>query len=335
MMQAPTNTPRRQVLRAAAGAAALLMAPALRANGETRSFPHKPVRVVVPYGVGIGPDVVMRAVAEVLSRQWKQPVLIDNKPGASGIVAFNDVRRTPADGYTLFLADTATMCINPLLHDTLPYDPVRDLLPLTLLFRTTLLLLVGGSSRFADVRQLLAAARREPQRVSYGSLGNGHAIHIAIETLARAAGAHMLHVPFKDAGTMLAAVASGDVDFTAFGFNSAAGLLKSQRLRALAVAARARIKEDPSLPTLAEAGGPEVTMHPWAGLVALAGTPPPLVEQLQRELVAAIDSAEVRERIAPLGFELTPSSPRELRERVESDLALYTPLLREGRLQRI
>jgi tripartite-type tricarboxylate transporter receptor subunit TctC len=320
--------------RAWLGATALGAAAAAAAARDTR-FPERPVRFVVPYGVGVGPDVVMRAVGEVLARQWKQPVLIDNKPGASGIVAFADVRRTAPDGHTLYLADTATMCVNPLLHETLPYDPARDLVPLTLLFRATFIVLVGGGSRFQNVTQLLDAARRESGRVSYGSLGNGHASQVAIETLARAADARLLHVPFKDAGALFASVASGDVDFTAFGFNTVSGLLKGGRLRALAVAARTRIKEDPGLPTLAEAGAPAVEMHPWAGLVAVAGTPPALLAQLQRDLVDAIDSNDVRERIAPLGFELTPSTPQQFRARVESDLALYAPLVREGRLQKL
>jgi tripartite-type tricarboxylate transporter receptor subunit TctC len=339
----PAGTRRHWLVRAAAsgvatgmalGSAALGLA-AAPARAQGARFPERPVRIVVPYGVGVGPDVVMRAVAEVLQRQWKQPVLIDNKPGASGIVAFGDVRRATPDGYTLYLADTATMCVNPLLHDTLPYDPARDLVPLTLLFRATFLVLVGGGSRFQSAPQLLEAARRDPGRVSYASLGNGHASHVAIETLARAAGVRMLHVPFKDVGALFTSVASGDVDFTAFSYNTSAGLLQRGRLRALAVAARSRIKDDPSVPTLAEAGAPDVEMRPWAGLVAVAGTPPALLEQLHRELTAAIEHPEVRERIAPLGFELQPSTPQQLRERVESDLALYAPLVREGRVQKV
>ena len=324
---------RRRLLISATAALAAPQA-SVRAQGGQRSFPERPVRVVVPYGVGVGPDVVMRALGEGLSRHWKQPVLIDNKPGASGILAFGEVKRTTPDGYTLFLADTATLCVNPLLHDSLPYDPVRDLVPLTLLFRATFLVLVGSGSRFQGVPQLLDAARRENGRISYASLGNGHASQVAIETLARAADVRMLHVPFKDAGALFAAVAAGDVDFTAFSYNTVAGLIRGGRLRPLAVAARTRIKEDPSLPTLAEAGAPDVEMRPWAGLVAPAGTPQPILDQLHRDLVAGIDSAELRERIAPLGFELTPSTPQQLRARVDSDLALYAPLVREGRVQK-
>jgi tripartite-type tricarboxylate transporter receptor subunit TctC len=319
---------RRRLLAAAAAGCAT----GLRAQPR---FPERAVRVIVPYGVGIGPDVVMRAVAEVLSARWRQPVLVDNKPGASGIVAFAEVRRVAPDGHTLFLADTATMCVNPLIHDSLPYDPARDLVPLTLLFHATFVILVGGDSRFRNVLQLLDAARREPGRISYGSLGNGHASQVAIETLARAADVRVLHVPFKDAGTLFTAVAAGEVDFTAFGMNSVSGLLQRGRMRPLAVAARKRLPEHPDLPTLAEAGAPDVHMHPWAGLVAPAGVPEPVLAQLQQDLVAAINAPEVRARVQPLGFELTPSTPQQFRQRIDADLALYAPLVREGRLTRL
>jgi len=318
--------------RAFVGAALGLPLAGLHAQAR---YPERMVRIVVPYAVGVGPDVVARSVAENLARHWRQPVIIDNKPGASGIVAFGDARRTAPDGYTLYLADTATMAVNPLIHPALPYDPARDLVPLTLLFRATFVILVGGRSRFETLAQLLAAARREPGRVSYASLGNGHASQVAIESMAHAAGVQMLHVPFKDAGALFTAVAAGDVDFTAFSMNTVSGLLAGGRLRPLAVAARTRLKEHPRLPTLAEAGGPDLEMRPWAGLVALAGTPPELLAQLQRDIVAALDADEVRERVEVLGFELTPSTPQQMRERIAADLALYAPLVRAGRVSRL
>jgi tripartite-type tricarboxylate transporter receptor subunit TctC len=269
-----------------------------------------------------------------LSRRWDEPVLVDNKPGASGIVAFGEVRRTPPDGHTLFLADTATLAVNPLIHDTLPYDPKRDLLPLTLLFRATFLLWVGGPSRFRTLAELIDAARAGDGRVTYASLGNGHASHVAVETLARAAGVRMLHVPFKDAGTLLAAVGSGEVDVTAIGMNSVAGLMRAGRLRPLAVAARERLATHPQIPTIAQACGLAVEMHPWAGLVTLAGTAPAVVDVLQRELAAALASPELVAIAEQAGFELTPSSPHALRQRMEADVALYAPLVADGRVQR-
>jgi tripartite-type tricarboxylate transporter receptor subunit TctC len=322
---------RRAALRAALGTiAGLAMRPARAA-----AFPDRAVRIVVPYSAGVGPDVVARSVADRLGRLWSQPVLVDNKPGASGIVAFGEVRRTPADGHTLFLADTATLAVNPLLHATLPYDPVHDLVPLTLLFRATFLLWVGTGSRFGGVAALLEAARRSPDAVSYATLGNGHASHVAIETFARAAGVRMLHVPFKDVGAMLSAVANADVDFTAIGMNTASGLMASGRLRPIAVAARQRLAAHPDIPTLPEAGGPPVEMHPWAALVAVARTPPAILDQLRRDLAVALDTADVRERAQVAGFEITPSTARALSERIDADVALYAPLIREGRVARL
>jgi tripartite-type tricarboxylate transporter receptor subunit TctC len=311
--------------------AALPSARAARAAG----FPERPVRIVVPYSVGVGPDVVARSVAERLSQRWGQPVLVDNKPGASGIVAFGDVRRTLADGHTLYLADTATLAVNPLLHTSLPYDPQRDLVPLTLLFRATFLIFVGGGNRFRSVGEMLDAARRKPGAVSYATLGNGHASHVAVETFARAAGVQMLHIPFKDAGTLLSGVASGEVNFTTIGMNTVAGLVASGRLRPLAVAARHRLAGHPDIPTLAEAGGPPIEMHPWAALVGLAGTPAPVIERLQQDIVGALGTHEVRARAEQAGFEITPSTPQALRARIEADVALYAPLVNEGRVARL
>jgi tripartite-type tricarboxylate transporter receptor subunit TctC len=298
-------------------------------------FPQGTVRLVVPYAVGIGPDVVARSVAQVLSRRWHQPVLVDNKPGASGILAFAEVRRVPADGRTLFLADTATLAVNPLLHAALPYDPQRDLVPLTLLFRATFLIWVGGANRFRSLGELLDAAHRVPDSVSYGSLGNGHASHVAIESFARAAGVQLLHVPFKDAGALFTAVASGEVDFTAFSMHSLAGLYAAGRVRPLAVAASTRLPTHPDIPTLRQAGGPPLTMHPWAALMAVAGTPAPVIEQLRRDIAAALGDAEVRSRAENAGFEITASTPQALRERIAADTALYAPLVSEGRIARL
>ncbi len=331
-MAAPARAlSRRQLLAAGLGAGIAGRATAWRAA----AFPQQPVRLVVPYAVGIGPDVVARGVAEQLQRRWGQPVLVDNKPGASGIVAFGDVRRTAADGHTLYLADTATMVVHPLLHAQLPYDPATDLVPLSLLFRATFLLFTGGANPHRSLADLLARARRQPGGTSYATLGNGHASHVAMETFARAAGVQMLHVPFKDAGAMFTAVASGDVDLTPVGFNSAAGLVAAGRLRPLAVAARQRLASQPDIPTITEAGGPPVEMHPWAGLVAPAGTPGPVLAQLQDDLQAALAAPALRQRTEQAGFELTPSTPQQMRARMAADLAIVQPLLDEGRIARL
>ncbi|MEP7282031.1 MAG: tripartite tricarboxylate transporter substrate binding protein [Rubrivivax sp.] len=315
---------------------ALLSAPWAAARGAAPGkFPNRPVRVVVPYSVGIGPDVVARSVAERLSLRWNETVLVDNRPGASGILAFADVRRTPADGHTIFLADTATLAVNPLLHKNLPYDPAKDLVPLSLLFRATFLLWVGGGSPLHSVAELQQAARSEPGRISYGSLGNGHASQVAVETYARAAGLQLLHVPFKDAGALFSSVASGEVDFTAFSMNSVFGLMTSGKLRPLAVAARERLPLFPEIPTLVQAGGPPVEMHPWAALVTVAGTSAPVLHALQQDIAAVLASPEVRSRAETAGFEITPSTPQAVLDLVQADIAQVRPLIAEGRLTQV
>jgi len=327
---------RRGLLRRQLVASGLAAGVGALAGGAARAaaYPQQPVRMVVPYAVGIGPDVVARGVAEQLARRWGQTVLVDNKPGASGIVAFSDLRRTPPDGHTLYLADTATMVVNPLLHAQLPYDPLTDLVPLSLLFRATFLLWTGGTNPHRTLADLLAHARRRSGGASYATLGNGHASHVAMETFARAAGVQMLHVPFKDAGAMLVAVAAGEVDVTPIGMNSVAGLMASGRLRPLAVAARQRLASHPAIPTLPEAGGPPVEMHPWAGLVAPAGTPAAVLAQLQDDLLAALAAPELRQRTEQAGFELTPGTPQAMRDRMAADRSVVQPLLDEGRITR-
>ena len=327
-MKAPSR--QRRALLVAAAAPALAGWPA-----AAHAFPSRTVRLVVPYSVGIGPDVVARALALQLERQWGGRVVVDNKPGASGIVAFAEVRQTLPDGHTLFLADTATLVVNPLLHRSLPYDPRADLVPLTLLFQATFMLFTAVPGRFATLRALLDAARAAPGRVTYATLGNGHPSQMAVEQMAIAAGVHLLPVPFKDAGALMSAVTAADVDFTAFSMNTVAGLVAAGKLRALAVGARQRQSAYPDVPTIAEAGGPAVTMHPWAAIVAVAGTPPAVLQQLQRDLATALASPELKRLEATTGFEITPSTPQGLLDRVAADHAVYAPIVREGRVQQL
>ena len=297
-------------------------------------FPSRPVRIVVPYSVGLGPDIVARTLAAFLTDLWGQTVLVDNRPGASGIVAFTEVRNVPGDGHTLFIGDAGTLVVNPLIHHDLPYDAARDLVPLTLLFRATFFILTGGTGRFASMRELLAAARAQPGMVSYVSLGNGHPSQVAIETFAAEARLALLHVPFKDAGAAFTAVANNDVDFMAFSWNSVAGLLKAGKLRPLAVAAHARSREAPEVPTLAEAGAPAVEMRPWAALVAPAQTPVVARERIDRDVHAALRDDNVRQRIEAAGFAVTPSTARELTALIDADRVRYSALVRSGRVQR-
>jgi len=314
---------------AGVGLACGLAAPRVAAN---TAFPAQPVRIVVPFSVGLGPDVVVRALAQQLAHGWSQPVVVDNRPGGSGAVAMIEARAAPRDGHTLVLGEAGSLAVLPLILRHPGYDPLRDFEPLTTVFRAIFALVTGAGSRFADVASLLAHARSGSGRVSYASFGNGHASQLAVEHFARQAGVRLHHVPFRDGGQLLAAVAQGDVDFTAISMISAAGFVKGGKLRALAVAAPRRLKDWPELPTLAQAGGPAVDMMPWAALLAPAGTPATTVDTLRTALAAALDAAEVRSKVESMGFEVLRSSPAQLVELIRAESELARALIRDGRI---
>ena len=316
-------------VRAARTALAALML-AATAHAQPPHFPTHTVRIVVPYSVGLGPDIVARELAERLSSTWKEPVIVENRPGASGIVALSELRRVAADGHTLFIGDAGTLAANPLLHATLPYDVQRDVAPITTLFKSTFLVWVRAGSRFATLADLLREAKAHPGTVSYASLGNGHPMHLAVETLARAAGVRFMHVPFRDAGQLTAALSNGDVDFTVLGMNAASGMYEAGKWRPLAVAAQQRLREHADIPTIVEAGGPPVSMTPWAALIGVAGTPPAVLETIHRDALIALSSADVRRRIESLGFDVLGSSPQGLAELIRADAKTYAPLIESG-----
>ncbi len=295
-------------------------------------FPAKTVRIVVPYSVGLGPDVVMRAVADSLSRTWQQPVIIENRPGASGIVALSEVKKAAADGYTLFLGDAGSLAVAPYLHKSLPYDPVRDFAPITTIFRATFLLWTRADHRFVTLGDMIREAKARPRTVTYASFGAGHVSELLMESFAQQAGVELVAVRFKDGGQMIGAAVTGDIDVLPLSLNSVAGMYKGGKLRPLAVGSRVRLPDLPHTPTIAEAGGPAMAMTPWAALLGVAGTPAPVLEAIQRDVAAALGSSEVRSRVESLGFELLGSPPQELARLMRAESELYGALIRAGRI---
>lgn len=319
-------------LRAPAAGLASACGLALSPLRASTGFPSQPVRIVVPFSVGLGPDVVVRALSQQLARAWPHPVVVDNRPGGTGAVAMIEARSAPRDGHTLVLGEAGSLAVLPLIQRHPGYEPLRDFEPLTTVFRATFVLVTGASSRFSDVASLLAQARSASARVSYASFGNGHASQLAVEHFAQRAGVRLHHVPFRDGGQLLGAVAQGDVDFTAISMTSAAGFVKSGKLRALAVAAPRRLKEWPELPTLAQAGGPAVDMTPWAALMAPAGTPAATLDALRTALAAALESADVRAKVESMGFEVLRSTPAQLVDLIRAESELARTLIRDGRI---
>ncbi len=308
-------------------AAAVALAPATLL---AQSYPTKTVRIVVPYSVGLGPDVVARTLADSLSRRWGQSVVVDNRPGASGMIALAEVRKVADDGHTLFVGDAGALAVAPYLMASPPYDAGRDFAPITTLFRATFVLWTRTESRFGSLEALLREARANPRKVSYASLGNGHPTQLAVETFARAAGIELLHVPFKDAGQMITSITNGDVDLTVLSVHSAAGMEKAGKWRPLAVGAKQRLKDRPDIPTLAEAGGPPLELAPWAALLAAASTPPAILKRVHDDVREALAGPEVRGRIEAAGFEVLGSTPEALGQLIRSDTELFAPLIRDG-----
>ena len=320
-------------MRGALAVLVLALALAFTRGAAAQSFPARTVRIVVPYSVGLGPDVVLRTVAEALAQKWKQSVIIENRPGASGVVALSEVKKTPADGHTLFLGDAGSLAVAPYLHANLPYDPVRDFVPVTTIFRATFFLWTATGSRFASLSDMLREAWANPGRVTYASFGSGHVSELLMESFAQRAGIELLAVRFKDGGQMIGSAANGDIDVLPLSFNSVAGMVRGGKLRPLAIGAARRSPDFPGVATLEEAGGPAMEMTPWAALLAVTGTPPSVVETIRRDVRAVLATPEVRRRIEELGFDVLGSTPRELTDLMRAESDLYASLVRAGRIR--
>ncbi len=293
-------------------------------------FPSKPVRLIVTSPPGGSNDILNRIVGAKLGELLAQPVLIDNRPGASGFVAAEMVAKSAPDGYTLLAATEATLVANPLFFRKVPYDPQRDFAPVTIAVEIGYVLLVHPSVPAKSVEELIALARTAPGRLNYASSGNGSAFHIGMELFKRMAGVDIVHVPFKGSALSVNAMLAGEVQIMLNGTPNGVPLAKSGKLRALAVAGARRSPLAPELPTIAESGLPGYEMTGWFGTVAPAGTPAAVVAVLNREYVRALHVPEVRERLEGYGFEVVGNTPEEFASRMRSESQRLARVIRES-----
>ncbi|HYQ93787.1 MAG TPA: tripartite tricarboxylate transporter substrate binding protein [Burkholderiales bacterium] len=293
-------------------------------------FPSKPVRLIVTSPPGGSNDILNRIVGAKLGELLAQPVLIDNRPGASGFVAAEMVAKSAPDGYTLLAATEATLVANPLFFRNVPYDPQRDFAPVTIAVEIGYVLLVHPSVPAKSVEELIALARTAPGRLNYASSGNGSAFHIGMELFKRMAGVDIVHVPFKGSALSVNAMLAGEVQIMLNGTPNGVPLAKSGKLRALAVAGARRSPLAPELPTIAESGLPGYEMSGWFGTVAPAGTPAAVVAVLNREYVRALHVPEVRERLEGYGFEVVGNTPEEFASRMRSESQRLARVIRES-----
>jgi tripartite-type tricarboxylate transporter receptor subunit TctC len=312
----------------AAGAALLGLVFTVGAAGQT--FPDRPLRITSPFPAGSGPDAVARMVGDKLTAALKQPVVIDPKPGANGFIAIEAVKRMPATGYELLLADVGHMAINPSLFKKLPYDPEKDLAPVSGLYRTSFFIAVGAGSPIKSVKDLIAAAQATPGKISYGSNAVGGPLHLGAAQFEAATGTRMIHVPFKEISQLYGAVASGDVTWALASIASAGPLLNGGKLRFLAIADRARSPALPNVPTLAQAGGPkEVVADTWVVLMAPKGTPPAVVATLSQAIAAALRDSDLLQRFGTFGFNPYPATPAEIAALIRQDTPRYAALVKQ------
>jgi tripartite-type tricarboxylate transporter receptor subunit TctC len=322
----PRAPNRREIL---GGACALAVARPAWSQAPARI--EGPVRVVLPFGPGSGTDVYARLFGQQLSTAIGVPVLIDNRPGANGVLAAEAVAKAKPDGTTLLFTTNTTHAANPHLVKELRYDPVKDFEPISKLGNLTFFLLVPANSPHQTVAQLVDAARKAPNTVSYGA-ANSFGM-VSGSKLGKTAGVQFLRVPYKSSPQITTDLLGGQLQFAFVDMAAAAPLVKSGKVRALAVLADKRFPSLPDVPTMREAGHPGFDVVAWFGLFAPAGTPGPIVERFNREVNAVLRRPELLERGAELGIDIFGSSPRELADYVKSQIALWGQLTAEAGLK--
>lgn len=273
---------------------------------QAQTWPTRSIRIVVPFPAGGSADVQTRIVADQLSKAVGQSVVVENKPGAQGNVAAVDVAHAAPDGHTLLVGSSGTHAANPSLYPALQYDPVRDFAPLTLMTIYPLLVVPGPQFKGSNISELIAWLRDQGSRASYGSSGGGSPTNIAGELFKRETGIQMVHVPYRGQGPALNDLLGGRLEMMFPSVPDTLPFLQSGTLRALAIMARERSKAVPNVPTSGEVGYPNMLGAIWIGLYTTAGTPKPVIERLNRELVRIVGSPAFRERVEALGFEARP-----------------------------
>ena len=297
---------------------------------QAPGFPNAPIRLVVGYPPGGGTDTTARVVARKLAESLGTPVVVENRPGATGIIAGQFVAKAPADGYTLLMM-TANDTALPALNSKLPFDLVRDFTPVSLLTIGPMVLVVNPTLPAESVKELIALGKARP--LSFGSSGVGGTPHLAGELFGSMANIKMLHVPYKGGGDLVTAVMSGQIDFCFTSIASAVGLIKTGKLKALAVSSLKRVGELPSVPSLDESGLTGYDYSSWYGVVAPAGLPAPILATLQDHIAKAVANPEISDSLKKQGFEPKASTPAQFGALIQREIAQNSALARRAGLQ--
>jgi tripartite-type tricarboxylate transporter receptor subunit TctC len=300
----------------------------LAGGSAAQSFPTGPVKLISPFPAGSGPDAVTRMLGQRFAERWKQPVLVENRPGANGFIAMEAAKHAPPTGHEMLIADVGHLSVNPSLFRRLPYDPERDFAPVGVLYRTTFFLAVGRDSPFQSVRDLVDAAAKGANRVSYGSNGIGGPLHLGGAQLAHVTQTQMLHVPFKDGNVLYASLANGDLDFVFTTIASAGALQRAGKLRFMAIADDKRSPAMPQVPTIEEAKGPKLRVDSWLALLVPAGTPQSVVSAINTAVNESMKHPDMARRLEGLGLSAAVSTPDELAQLIRTDRVRFAELVK-------
>ncbi len=292
-----------------------------------QDWPTKPVRIVVPFGAGSTPDVIARLIADHLQTQLGQPFVIENKPGAGGNTGTDAVAKAEPDGATIGVSIGGPLAINPLLFARMPYDPAKDLAPITQLVTQPSALAIHSSVPANTVAELIALLKREPGKYNYGSIGNGSLSHLAMEAIAQASGAQLVHIPYPASPAAMTAILRGDVHMGCLPAIAVTPHVASGNVKILAVSTAQRSPYLPDIPTLKEQGI-DVEADAWNGLIAPARTPDAVIARIQREVAEALHAPQVRDKLAAQLMEPVGNSPAAFRARIEAEVARWAPVIK-------
>lgn len=327
-MPSPLPTPRRLAL--AALLVASVAAPTAFAQPAASNWPSKPVRLVVTFPPGGSSDAAARLVAPRLAERLGQPVVVENRPGAGGGIGLDHVAKSPADGYTIVLASAGGLTANPSLYKQLSYDPQKDLAPITLFGTSPFVLIAHPSLPANTVGEVLKIAKSQPGKLSYGSGGNGTAMHLSGELIKSMGQARIVHIPYRGSGPALNAVMAGDTQLAIADVTTVGGHLKSGRVKVLGVLSKDRSPLVPDLPTLDESGLKGFESNGWFAILAPAATPAPVLQRLNTEITGILRSQDIRERFAAAGLEPLPSTADELAALIRSESQKWARVIRES-----
>jgi tripartite-type tricarboxylate transporter receptor subunit TctC len=323
---------RKVVVAAALCAIAVMLTGPVNAQGQADNFPNTTVKIVVPTAPGGPLDVLARLMSQRLRDIWGQPVIIENRPGGALMIGANAVARSTPDGYTLLLTNDGPVTINPSLYKSMPYDPKKDLTPVTQVVDAPFVLVVNANVQAKTVAELIALAKQNPGKINYASGGNTS--RLAGELFRLSAGIELVNVPYNGSGQAILGVVGGEVHMMIDGITSSLPHVLSGKLRALGVGTKARLNEVPGVPAIAETL-PGYIGSTWLGLFAPAGTPPQIVDKIRTTFAAVARDPELRERMIGLGMYPVTSTPAEFATFLEADTQQWERVIRDARMQKI